>query len=243
MKKSIVIFTLIFVAISIFYIYGRPIYKPIYQRIMGKETVDSIRKKYKDKVNENLKNLLSSAGFSEFPNSLLLVAYKNEQELQVFGNLEGKWKLIKTYEFTNFSGVLGPKLKEGDRQIPEGIYEIEYLNPNSAYHLSLKINYPNEFDNKKAKLESRTDLGSDIFIHGDNVTVGCIPVGDEAIEEIFILSSEAIDSGIEVIISPYKFNDSDLPEIENKTPWLNELYQNIKLELESKINIKSVQTL
>lgn len=199
---------------------------------MGKETIGSINEKYKTRVNETLRSELLSAGFNKFPNELLLVAYKNEQELQVYGRLNDIWKLIKSYSFTNFSGVLGPKLKEGDKQIPEGVYKIEYLNPNSAYHLSLKVDYPNEFDKKKAELENRTNLGSDIFIHGDNVTVGCIPVGDEAIEEIFILSSEAFDNGIEVVISPYKFNDSDLPEVENKTEWLNELYGLIETRLE-----------
>ena len=232
MKKIIVISVSVIFAIIIFYFYGRPVYKPIYQKIMGKETIGSINEKYKTRVNETLRSELLSAGFNKFPNELLLVAYKNEQELQVYGRLNDIWKLIKSYSFTNFSGVLGPKLKEGDKQIPEGVYKIEYLNPNSAYHLSLKVDYPNEFDKKKAELENRTNLGSDIFIHGDNVTVGCIPVGDEAIEEIFILSSEAFDNGIEVVISPYKFNDSDLPEVENKTEWLNELYGLIETRLE-----------
>ena len=88
---------------------------------------------------------------------------------------------MRTFPFQGFSGTLGPKLREGDGQIPEGLYRIEYLNPNSSYHLSLKIDYPNAFDREKGRSDGRERLGYDIFIHGKSVTVGCIPIGDEAI--------------------------------------------------------------
>ncbi len=68
-----------------------------------------------------------------------------------------------------------PKFKEGDGQIPEGIYGIEYLNPNSKFHLSMKINYPNSFDKEMAKIDNRKNLGGDIMIHGSNKTIGLYP--------------------------------------------------------------------
>lgn len=96
-------------------------------------------------------------------------------------------KQIKVYNVLAASGKQGPKLIEGDQQVPEGIYRLESLNPNSLYHLSLRTNYPNQFDKEKAKIDARENLGSDIMIHGKDLSIGCIAVGDEAIEELFIL--------------------------------------------------------
>ena len=145
--------------------------------------------------------------------------------------IQGRPLLIKAYEFTGFSGKIGPKLQEGDLQIPEGIYKIEYLNPNSSYHLSMKVNYPNAFDQRKGLSDGRSNLGSDIFIHGKNVTVGCIPIGDEGIEELFMLASKAIHKGIDVIIAPRDFRKNPtLPEIP-EIAWEEELYDRLKVEL------------
>ena len=69
-----------------------------------------------------------------------------------------------------------------DGQIPEGIYGIGYLNPNSSYYFSLKVTYPNASDRARAKADGRTNLGGDIMIHGQAVTIGCVPVGDDAID-------------------------------------------------------------
>jgi len=106
------------------------------------------------------------AGFKDFPNEIILVALKEEKLLQVYGKHDAGKKLIKEYPFTAYSGALGPKLKEGDRQIPEGIYKVAYLNPNSSYHLSIKVNYPNQFDQSKSEFQKIEAMGGDIFIHG-----------------------------------------------------------------------------
>ncbi|MFP2994661.1 L,D-transpeptidase family protein [Spongiivirga sp. MCCC 1A20706] len=200
-------------------------------KIKGKETVVSIKEKYEDTALKRLKPELKAAGFEELPEQMLFIALKEERILELWGEADANWKLIKKYPFTAFSGKLGPKLKEGDKQIPEGVYKIEYLNPNSAYHLSLKVNYPNAFDKQKAAEENRTKLGGDIFIHGKAVTIGCIPIGDKAIEEVFVLASKAMNKGIKVIISPIDFRKrSDIPEI-NSVSWENELYAIITSEL------------
>lgn len=195
------------------------------------KTVSSIEAELGRPVHVRLEPFLQEAGFKEFPKEIKLQAFKEEQILEVWGKNEIQWTLIKTYPFTAFSGQLGPKLREGDRQIPEGVYQIEYLNPNSAYHLSLKVSYPNAFDKKKAHLDGRTNLGGDIFIHGKAVTIGCIPIGDEGIEEVFLLASNAIIRGIPVIIAPRDLRKGlAFPEI-RAVDWEEELYRKLKKEL------------
>ena len=80
--------------------------------------------------------------------------------------------------------MLGPKLREGDRQVPEGVYTIANMNPNSISHLSLALSYPNDFDRARAAEDGRADntLGGSIMIHGGSGSIGCMAVGDEAAE-------------------------------------------------------------
>ncbi|MHC4642127.1 MAG: L,D-transpeptidase family protein, partial [Planctomycetota bacterium] len=130
-----------------------------------------------------------------------------------------------------------PKLKEGDRQVPEGLYRIESLNPNSMFHLSLRINYPNEFDREQAKHENRTNLGGDIMIHGSNVSIGCLAMGDETAEDLFILTAETGIENISVILSPVDFRKSTFPEVTySLSEWTDVLYEQIKQELSKLTN-------
>lgn len=181
---------------------------------------------------DRLKTALNSAGYeTNYPEKIILVAFKEEQKLQVYANDSNKMILLKEYPFTAYSGKLGPKLQEGDRQIPEGIYEIEYLNPNSSYYLSIKVSYPNEFDKSKTKFDDFKEMGGDIFIHGKAATIGCIPIGDQAIEEVFVLAKEAFNNKIKVIISPRDFRvNNQYPAIED-IDWERELYEVIEEEL------------
>ena len=107
-----------------------------------------------------------------------LLANKSKRLLQLF---DGDWCLLKSYPFTGFSGKDGPKRKEGDGQIPEGVYRITLLNPQSRFHLSLRLDYPNALD----RLHNGENPGSDIYIHGGHATIGCIPLGDPGIEDVF----------------------------------------------------------
>lgn len=230
LKKTIVsaIFLLFIILTAI---YGRKILNATMTKMKGKETVASVTKKYGTKAYDRLKPVLLEEGFDKVPSKIMFIALKEERVLEVWGKENTEWKKIKQYPFTAFSGKLGPKLKEGDRQIPEGIYQIEFLNPNSSYHLSLKVDYPNAFDRSKAAQEQRTGLGGDIFIHGKAVTIGCIPIGDRAVEEVFLLASHALDEGIKIIISPIDFRTRDeMPNIPN-IHWEKELYEKIKKEL------------
>ena len=120
-------------------------------------------------------------------------AFKEERELELFiENREtGKFELFRTYPVAAASGVLGPKLAEGDRQVPEGFYfsGAGDMNPNSTFHLSFNINYPNAYD----RAHDRT--GTFIMIHGSNVSIGCLAMTDEKIEEIYTLCQAALDNG------------------------------------------------
>jgi len=196
----------------------------------GPKTVESVIKSIQPQVLERLTpNLLNLEGL---PSKITLVALKKERKLQVYVHKDGQPKLLKSYHFTSFSGGLGPKLKQGDGQIPEGLYTIENLNPNSNYHLSMRVSYPNDFDRKMAKKDKRTVLGGDIYIHGDNVTIGCIPIGNEAIEELFFLAANALPNGIDIICSPLDFRVQDkAPDIPGIN-WEATLYKDIKNALQ-----------
>ena len=153
-----------------------------------------------------LKSVAKSAG-----GKLQILVFKSERSVEVHAP---GWEAPRIYPMMAFSGTLGPKLQEGDGQIPEGIYGIEYLNPNSSYYLSLKVTYPNASDRTRAKADGRTNLGGDIMIHGKAVTIGCVPVGDDAIEDIFYLASEVGVKNVSVVIAPYDMRKGRKPELE-----------------------------
>ena len=162
---------------------------------------------------------------------LVLLGLKEERTLEVWGRPKlGELEMIKSYPFTGFSGGLGPKLREGDRQIPEEVYAIEYLNPNSQFHLSMKLDYPNAFDKAKGRADSRDRLGFDIFIHGGSATIGCIPIGDAGIEEVFLMVFEVGINNVTAIVSPYNMRTNtkriEIPGI----IWEQELYDLIRAE-------------
>lgn len=207
---------------------------PFVNKIKGKETVESRIEQIESNVWNRLESNLNLAGYKmDYPKEIILVAFKEEKILQVYAKDYNGIKLIKEYSFTAFSGELGPKLKEGDRQIPEGIYKVEYLNPNSSYYLSIKISYPNDFDKSKTEFKNVSEMGGDIFIHGKSATIGCIPIGDEAIEELFLLTKKAINNKVKVIISPRDFRiNPDYPNIDG-IDWENELYELISDELKT----------
>lgn len=171
-----------------------------------------------------LKSVAEAAG-----GKLRILVFKNERRLEVHAL---GWKSPRVYPMTGFSGTLGPKLKEGDGQIPEGVYGIEYLNPNSSFYLSMKVSYPNDADRQRAKADGRTNLGGDIMIHGSNATVGCVPIGDDAIEDVFYLVNAVGIKNVSVIIAPYDMRKGRKPELE-KSPlqWYDALCGEIELAL------------
>ncbi len=179
-------------------------------------------------VLSRLKPAFEQAGIA-LPNlgGLTLIYLKDEQILEVWGNLKAGNVFIKSYPLTASSGGLGPKYKEGDRQIPEGLYRLTHFNPNSSYHLSLGVNYPNGQDKEWAKKDGRSlsNLGGDIMVHGKNVTIGCIPIGDAGIEEVFYMVYKAGISRSDIIMSPVDFRHKDYQSQNSRE---NKRYSEIK---------------
>lgn len=206
--------------------FGRPLWNPLVATARGEETVASVVSRLLEK------GCGLDSGQVEQIQSLTLIGLKEERTLEVWAHQkDGEIEEIRSYPFTAYSGELGPKLREGDLQIPEGVYNVEYLNPNSSYHLSIKIDYPNAFDREKGKADERTQLGGEIFIHGRAVTIGCIPIGDEAIEDLFTIVSQIGKENVEVIIAPFDFRTrKKRPKIKS-VKWEGELYEKITTAL------------
>jgi murein L,D-transpeptidase YafK len=163
-----------------------------------------------------LSKLLGKANITNEQFKLFVRAYKldHKLELWVSNSFEENYKLLKTYEIVASSGQLGPKRKQGDLQVPEGVYKIDRFNPNSSYHLSLGLNYPNKAD----ILNGDKQPGGDIFIHGSDVTIGCLPLTDSKIEEVYSLALMAKNSGqkyIYVHIYPFDYQQHNLSNYQN----------------------------
>jgi murein L,D-transpeptidase YafK len=128
------------------------------------------------------------------PRALYIRVFKRDRLLELWMQpAKGKpYELLQTYTVTAASGEIGPKRKEGDRQVPEGYYRIVGLNPNSRYHLSMRVNYPNASDKI---LSDPKHPGSDIFIHGKAVSIGCVAIGDEGIEHVYTLVEAVKNAG------------------------------------------------
>ncbi|MDX2307025.1 MAG: hypothetical protein NW216_02170 [Hyphomicrobium sp.] len=167
------------------------------------------------------------------PREVTLVALKDQKVLELYARpRDGSWQFVHRYAVLGASGTQGPKLKQGDKQVPEGIYGIALLNPNSKYHVSLRVSYPNAFDQAMATKDGRKELGGDIMIHGKNVSIGCLAVGDEAAEEIFVLAHEVGLKRVRVIIAPSDLRLAPAPDLPEGAPaWVPGLYAEIANEM------------
>jgi murein L,D-transpeptidase YafK len=166
-------------------------------------------RKARKAVGAEIKERVQAAGLSYPPKEIYIRVFKGDDEVEVWGG-NGKSDLVKihTYRVCARSGELGPKRKQGDLQVPEGFYFIDRFNPVSSYHLSLGLNYPNASD----RILGRKPLGGDIFIHGDCVTIGCVPLEDE-IKTLYLL---ALDSArgkkmkVPVHVFPTRMDESGM---------------------------------
>ena len=241
MKKrfAITIFLAAAAAIAVYFILSRKqnVFEYYQRHVKGRRTVSDVVNSYEPAVKARLKDYFERAKLPYLPDKITLIGLKCEKTLELWVETGETAILLKKYAILGASGGAGPKLAEGDCQVPEGIYRIESLNPNSLYHLSMKINYPNEFDRAKAAADKRTNPGGDIFIHGNKLSVGCIAIGDEAVEEVFVLSARAIKNGIKVIIMPFdmRINDNGSAgknaAVNISPPWIGELYSSIRNEI------------
>jgi murein L,D-transpeptidase YafK len=154
-------------------------------------------------------NRLAEMGAS--PGSAMMIRiFKQSSEFEVWKQTKaGPFKLYKTYAICAWSGTLGPKVKEGDRQAPEGFYNITpaQLNPNSNYYLSFNTGFPNKFD----RAWGRT--GANLMVHGDCSSAGCYSMTDESVAEIYALARESFNAGNSVIqmqIFPFRMTPQNL---------------------------------
>ena len=162
------------------------------------------------------------------PSKVLFLAFKEEKKLEVWA-LDERPKWVRTLPITRASGGIGPKLREGDFQVPEGFYELESFNPNSAFHVSLRVNYPSSEDKEIARNENRSlsELGGNIMIHGGAASIGCLAMGDEAAEDLFALAALTGRENVEIVISPLDFRERDVPN-ESRPVWLRERYAKLR---------------
>ena len=201
-------------------------------KLSGQWTIEDILQGYSAYATQKLNPYFAKAKVSYPPREIIFIALKREKKLELWARNSGEFRFIRDYDIKAASGVAGPKLRQGDRQVPEGIYRIAGLNPNSHYHLSMKINYPNEFDLFHAAQEGRANPGSDIFIHGRAASIGCLAMGDEAIEELFVLTAHVGAENVKVVIAPHDPRAFPLDVNSEKLPkWTSELYSIISSEI------------
>ena len=182
---------------------------------------------------QSIAETLRKNGLSTDNVHILIVAYKAEKQLEIYAKKKNEttYKLISVYDICASSGELGPKRIQGDGQIPEGFYKIDRFNPASSFYLSLGINYPNQSDRKKS---NASNLGGDIFIHGSCVTIGCLPMTDDKIKEIYLYAIFARSNGqnnIPVYIFPFRMTENNFQTYKkqySKNQGLIDFWTNLK---------------
>ncbi len=176
-------------------------------------------------VEPRIKPYFNRASVRYPPAAVSLLTFKHERRMELWArSANGQWRFIKNYHLKATSGVPGPKLREADHQIPEGVYHIVELNPFSRLRLSMKLDYPNAFDLYHARVDRRSDLGGNIFIHGKKLSVGCLAVGDSSIDELFVLIAKTGLEHTQVIIAPNDLRLSAPMNIDRNDPgWITSL--------------------
>ncbi len=230
-KRTVIFLGSLLCAVAVLYVYGRSIWVPVVQKLVGKRTVSQVLARYGAAAEQRLVPCFRKAGTPYPPTAVTLIALKEERRLELWVPRRGAWTFVRAYEIKGSSGTAGPKLRQGDRQVPEGLYRIVGLNPNSSFHLSLELDYPNAFDWERAKADGRSPLGGEIFIHGKDVSIGCLAMGDEAVEELFVLVSRVGVRNASVIIAPMDFRTHPPEPGKGLPDWVQGLYTNIRSEL------------
>ena len=151
--------------------------------------------------------------------------FKEEKQLELWVDDGKQFKLFKTWPICKFSGELGPKLKEGDGQAPEGFYFVPRarMNPYSRFHLSFNLGYPNTYDHACSR------MGSALMVHGNCVSIGCYAMTDARIEEIYSLCDAALMNGqrfLRVHCFPFRMTEAKMKK-HQRSKWIKE-WQNLK---------------
>ena len=157
-------------------------------------------------LDESLKLVSAKIG-----DPIFIRIFKEESRLEIWIRTGTEYQFLKEYRICSYSGSLGPKLKEGDKQSPEGFYKVakHQLNPNSKFHLSFNLGYPNKYD----RTHKRT--GSFLMVHGNCVSIGCYAMTDDKIEEIYALLEGTLDNGqryVQVHVYPFRMTEENMAE-------------------------------
>jgi hypothetical protein len=198
-------------------------------------TIEQVVSVIRPPVEHRIRPVFERANLPWPPRNLTLIAFKTERRLELYSGLQERPHFVCSYPILAASGTIGPKLREGDRQVPEGFYRIELLNPNSRYHLSLRVNYPNADDIDRAHEDGRdpSNLGGDIMIHGGAASLGCLALGDPAVEELFVLAALVGLDNIQLIIAPLDFRHANPPAMAGSAPlWAGELHERLRRAIE-----------
>lgn len=194
-------------------------------------TLEQVIKTWGPKAERRFKARCEQIRIGYPPARLKLLAFKTEKRLEVWGaGKTGRYHFLTFYPILAASGTVGPKQIEGDLQVPEGFYRLNALNPNSRFHLSIKIDYPNQDDIQRSAVP-RHKMGGDIFIHGSNVSIGCIAIGDNAIEELFCLAAQVPSKNREIWISPVDFRQQPKWQMSGATSSVQSLHRRLKTRL------------
>lgn len=189
MHRVLIATVVLIVGGAVLYRFGRPLWHPLLASLTGEASEGS-----------RLADIIRRKPYlREVPQGpLTLIAYKAEKQLEVRCGTK-PWRTIPILAA---SGHAGPKLQAGDNQVPEGLYTINAVNPNSSYYLSLRVSYPNAQDLARAQAHGVSDPGGDIYIHGHAASIGCLAMGDDAIEDLFWLVVTRGPADCTVIIAP-----------------------------------------
>ncbi len=185
---------------------------------------------------DSLRSQFAQQGLQWPPKQMYVRSFKYDSQLEVWVRNDNKeqFKLFKTYKVCALSGALGPKRVEGDYQVPEGFYCINEFKPKSEFHLALGLNYPNASDEL---LSDSLKPGGDIYIHGNCVTVGCIPLQNEQMEEVYMLATLVKTNGMDFIpvhVFPVRYSVTKSVEYFLKVSRDDKIYQKFA------INVKEV---
>jgi len=184
-----------------------------------------VRKAIKEK--EQLVKKLFKNKNIKYGSKIFIRVFKLDGKLELWALKNKKYKLIKTYQICMPSGVIGPKRAQGDYQVPEGFYYLNHFNPYSSYYLSLGVSYPNKSDRI---LKTKKDAGGAIYIHGSCVTIGCMPLTDDIIKEVYIIAMESRNNGqykIPIHIFPCRMQKEYCKKEMKKYPKNQKFWQDI----------------
>ena len=180
-----------------------------------------------------VRSIVEKKGLTYPPRAILLRAFKKEGVLELWGaqSNAGPYVLLKAYGICATSGVLGPKRRFGDAQVPEGFYDLDWFNPQSNFFLSMHVNYPNAADRISG---SRTNPGGNIFLHGNCASIGCVPITDDGIKEVYWLAVLVREGGakhLPIQIFPARMTEPGFRELAKThlgQPELVAFWENLK---------------